>query len=116
MSSDRPRLTHLFVHVRDLAESRRFYVELLGLQLLLDEPGYIRVGGGDGFHIGMEQAPEAVGSIGIEIVMAVPDVDQAYRRLKADGVRFDSAPGDQPWGARHAWLRDPSGYRLSIYS
>ena len=114
--TQRPRLSHLFVHVRDLAESRRFYVDLLGLELLMEEPGYIRIGGGDGFHMGIEEVPDAVGSRGVEIVVAVPDVDEAYRRLTDAGVAFEAAPADQPWGARHAWLRDPSGYRLSIYS
>lgn len=110
------RLSHLFVHVRDLGATRRFYVDLLGLELLVDEGGYVRIGGGGGFHLGMEQVPEHVGAAGIEIVVAVDDVDEAYRRLRAAGVDFESEPTDMPWGARHAWLRDPSGYRLSICS
>ena len=111
----RARLSHLFVHVRSLAESRRFYVELLGLDVLLEEPGYLRVGNVGGWQMGMEEA-EPVGSAGIELVIRVPDVDEAYRRLTAAGVAFESPPADMEWAARHAWLRDPSGYRLSIYS
>jgi catechol 2,3-dioxygenase-like lactoylglutathione lyase family enzyme len=109
-------LSHLFVHVRDLPEARRFYVDRLGLELLVEEPGYIRIGGGDGFHIGMEEVPDEVGAAGVEIVVAVADVDEDYARLRAEGVEFESEPQDMPWGARHAWLRDPSGYRLSIFS
>jgi hypothetical protein len=30
--------------------------------------------------------------------------------------RFATAPQDMPWGMRHAWLEDPDGYRLSMYS
>ena len=58
----------------------------------------------------------AIGSAGIEIVIRVDDVDEAYRRFGAAGVVFDTAPEDQPWGARHAWLHDPDGYWLSICS
>lgn len=110
------RLSHLFVHVTDLAAARRFYVDQLGLDVLMEEPGYLRVGNADGWHMGLEQVPEQVGSRGIEIVVRVADVDDAYRRLTDAGVLFDTAPQDMEWGARHAWLRDPSGYRLSIYS
>ncbi len=112
-----PVLSHLFVLVGDLARSRRFYVDLLGLEALLEEDGYLRVGGREGFHIGMEEGtPERIGSLGIEIVIRVDDVDAAYDRLSALGVSFESPPADTEWGARHAWLSDPDGYRLSIYS
>jgi uncharacterized glyoxalase superfamily protein PhnB len=43
-------------------------------------------------------------------------VDRHYRELVASGVRFLEPPEDQEWGARHAWLIDPDGHRLSIYS
>jgi uncharacterized glyoxalase superfamily protein PhnB len=49
-------------------------------------------------------------------VIQVDDVDRRYRELVAGGVRFSGPPEDQEWGARHAWLIDPDGYRLSIYS
>jgi catechol 2,3-dioxygenase-like lactoylglutathione lyase family enzyme len=110
------RLSHLFMHVGELAAARRFYVDQLGLDVLMEEPGYLRVGNADGWHIGMEEVPDQVGSIGIELVLRVEDVDEAYRRLTDAGVAFDTPPRDMEWGARHAWLRDPSGYRLSIYS
>jgi catechol 2,3-dioxygenase-like lactoylglutathione lyase family enzyme len=110
------RLSHLFVHVRSLEETRRFYVEQLGLEVLMEEPGYLRIGNADGWHIGMEEVPDQVGSIGIELVVRVDDVDETYRRLTDAGVIFDTEPNDMEWGARHAWLHDPSGYRLSIYS
>lgn len=110
------RLSHLFMHVTDLAAIRRFYVDQLGLEVLMEEPGYLRIGNADGWHIGMEEVPDEVGSIGIELVLRVDDVDEAYARLTDAGVSFDTAPRDMEWGARHAWLRDPSGYRLSIYS
>lgn len=110
------RLSHLFVHVRSLAEARRFYVDLLGLEVLIEEPGYLRVGNADGWHIGMEEVPDQVGSVGIELVLRIDDVDEAYARMTDAGVAFETEPRDMEWGARHAWLRDPSGYRLSIYS
>jgi lactoylglutathione lyase len=103
--------------VSDLARSREFYADTLGLDLLMEEPGYVRVGGGGGIHLGIEQGKqEQVGAVGVELVLEVDDVDRRYRELVAAGVDFDGAPEDQEWGARHAWFRDPDGYRLSIFS
>lgn len=111
------RLSHLFLHVTDLVRARAFYVDTLGLALLVDDGGYVRVGGSDGFAMGMEaMPPEEVGAVGIEIVVRVDDVDASHSRMRRAGVVFDSEPTDMEWGARHAWLRDPDGYRLSIYT
>lgn len=114
-----PHLSHLFVSVRDLHATHRFYVEKLGLEVLVGGPDrtYMRLGGGGGFHIGFEAIPEAANPTdGIEIVIRVEDVDAVHARLSAAGVAFDAPPADQVWGARHAWLRDPTGYRVSLYS
>jgi catechol 2,3-dioxygenase-like lactoylglutathione lyase family enzyme len=43
-------LSHLFVHVGDLARTRVFYVDLQGLEPLMEGGGYPRVGGG---HAGL---------------------------------------------------------------
>lgn len=111
-----PQFSHLFIHVKSLQDSRAFYVDTLGLQVLLEEPGYLRIGGGGGFHVGMEEMPEAVEAQGIEIEVRVPDVDEVFDRLSALGIAFETPPEDMPWGARHARLRDPSGHRLSIFT
>jgi catechol 2,3-dioxygenase-like lactoylglutathione lyase family enzyme len=112
----RPHLTHLFMEVADLERARWFWVEALGLELLEDRGAYIRVGGGGGFAIGIEQAPGRVSPQGPEITMRVDDVDVAVARLRDLGVEIVDGPTDQPWGARHAWLLDPDGRRMSIYS
>ena len=114
-----PHLSHLFVSVRDLHATHRFYVEQLGLEVLVGGPDrtYMRVGGGGGFHIGFEVIPAAaVPTDGIEIRVRVDDVDATYERLVSAGLTFDGPPADQVWGARHVWLRDPTGHRVSIFS
>lgn len=75
------------------------------------------VGGNGGFAIGIEQVPlEQVSPRGPEITLRVDDVDETVTRLKEMGVQIEAEPADQPWQARHAWLRDPDGRRMSIYS
>jgi catechol 2,3-dioxygenase-like lactoylglutathione lyase family enzyme len=107
---------HLFLHVTSLDRSRRFY-ELLGLEVLFEEPGYVRFGGSGGFTVGMEErSSEEVGGPGVEIEVRVDDVDGRHAELRSAGVDFTEPPRDMPWGARHAFLRDPDGYRVSIFS
>ena len=107
-------LSHLFTTVGSLDEARRLYVDLLGLEMLMDDETYVRVGGGDGFHMGVEETAGGAGPH-TEIVVRVDDVDATVDRLRAAGMEVTD-PVDQPWGARHAWLRDGDGRPLSIYS
>jgi catechol 2,3-dioxygenase-like lactoylglutathione lyase family enzyme len=112
----RAGFSHCFLHVTDLERTRAFYVDLLGVEVLVEGPGYLRLGGGGGFHIGVEQrAASEVGAPGIELELQVPDVDALASTLRQAGVSV-TEPSDQEWGARHAWLHDPDGYRLSIWS
>jgi catechol 2,3-dioxygenase-like lactoylglutathione lyase family enzyme len=107
--------SHIFMLVSDLEGQRRLFVDTLGLSVLAEHPGYLQIGGGEGFHIGMEEGdpgrPNAM-----EITIRVDDVDQMYERLVEAGVEVESPPRDQDWGARHVWFRDGDGRRMSIYS
>jgi len=111
----RPGLSHLFVTVGDLAEARRFWTEVIGLDVLADEDEYLRVGGGGGFSMGIERAAEG-DEPEVEVVVRVADVDASYERLQALGIACDGPPEDMPWGARHVWLRGPDGRRISLFS
>jgi catechol 2,3-dioxygenase-like lactoylglutathione lyase family enzyme len=100
--------------VRSLDDARRLYVDLLGLEVLVDDDGYVRIGGGGGFQIGVEQEPG--GEVRqADIVVRVDDVDAIVDRLRAAGIEVTD-PHDQEWGARHAWLHDADGRPISIYT
>lgn len=116
-------LSHLFFHVRDLGAARAFWVGLLELEALVDEAGYLRIGGGDGFHIGLEQWPEDQMPAGspptaqtpdLEIVVRVADVERTAKRLRLAGFPIVLGPMETPWGTLHAWTRDPEGRSVSI--
>jgi catechol 2,3-dioxygenase-like lactoylglutathione lyase family enzyme len=107
-------LSHLFMPVRSLDEARRLYVDLLELEVLVDEGGYVRIGGGDGFHMGVEQEPDGAVKQA-DLVVRVDDVDATVARLRQAGIEVTD-PEDQEWGARHAWLHDADGRPISIYT
>ena len=113
---DGPGFSHCFLHVSDLGRTRAFYVDRLGLEVLAEGDDYLRIGGGGGFNVGIEERPASeVGAPGIELELRVSDVDVVAARLREAGIAL-TEPSDQEWGARHAWLHDPDGYRLSIWS
>lgn len=117
-------LSHLFFHVRDLAAARAFYVGLLELEVLVDEGGYLRVGGPDGFHVGLEEWPDdqmppndppsGPQDPDLEIVVRVDDVERTCKRLRLAGHPIVLGPMETPWGTLHAWTRDPEGRSVSI--
>ena len=110
-----PGLSHLFVTVADLDEARKFWTEVMGLDVLVEDDEYLRVGGGGGFSMGIERAAEG-DEPEVEIVIRVADLDASYQRLLALGIECDGPPEEMPWGARHIWLRGPDGRRISLYS
>ncbi|MGH7511199.1 MAG: VOC family protein [Gemmatimonadales bacterium] len=106
------RLSHVHLPVVDLARSRAFYRDQLGLQtgftsetmaefpaagIVLDqETGFKR-----------SKTPVTVG-------IGVDDVDSAFAALEARGVPVVDPPTDQPWGVRNFYIRDPDGYVIEF--
>ena len=109
------RLSHVYTTVSDLAAARAFWTGLIGLEVLVDDDAYLRLGGAGGYSMGMERADEGEAPE-VEIVVRVPDVDVAYQRLQSAGIECGGPPEEMPWGARHIWLRDPDGHLISIYA
>jgi catechol 2,3-dioxygenase-like lactoylglutathione lyase family enzyme len=109
------RLSHLFMIVSDVEAQVRLLVDVVGLELLVQEEGYVRVGGNGGFYIGMEQGEPTVGD-DVDFNIEVDDVDAAYERLIEAGVEVEGPPELQEWGARHLWFQDVDGRRMSLFT
>jgi catechol 2,3-dioxygenase-like lactoylglutathione lyase family enzyme len=102
--------------VSDLEAQRRLLVDVVGLEVLLDEGDYVRIGGEGGFHLGLEEGAPGPPRDGLEINIQVDDVDGVHRRLVDAGVLVEGPPEDQEWGARHVWFEDVDGRRWSVFS
>jgi catechol 2,3-dioxygenase-like lactoylglutathione lyase family enzyme len=109
------RLSHLFMIVSNVEAQVRLLVDVVGLELLVQEEEYVRVGGNGGFYIGMERGSPSVGD-DVDINIEVDDVDAAYGRLIEAGVEVERPPEQQEWGARHLWFRDVDGRRMSLFT
>jgi len=102
--------------VTDLAASRRFYVDTLGLQVT-DESGgviYLRAMEERGHHcIILRQAENAdVGVLGFKL-FDTPDLDKAEAFFRAKGLPVDWV--ERPYQGRTLLTRDPWGIPLEFY-
>lgn len=121
MSNAPPSFTQqvTFLYTRDLPATTRFYEELLGLPLVLNQGGcrIYRVAA-DAFvgFCASEAAAAPPAERRTVIVTLVSDaVDEWYRWLSARGVVFEKTPAlNEQFNIYHCFLRDPNGYLLEI--
>jgi catechol 2,3-dioxygenase-like lactoylglutathione lyase family enzyme len=123
-SASAPAFNHAMIYSKDVSTALRFYAEKLGFKLLEDfqhdgRSVYARlksprgsttialhaVAPGDELHTG-----------GIRLYFEVPDLERYCERLESAGVQFSQKPKQMPWGWKHAYLDDPDGHEVSLYS
>jgi uncharacterized glyoxalase superfamily protein PhnB len=51
---------------------------------------------------------------GVEIVLEVEDLDEAFARAQGTGQPIAEPPRLQPWGLRDFRLADPDGYYIRV--
>ncbi|HEX4740139.1 MAG TPA: VOC family protein [Caulobacteraceae bacterium] len=110
------------VWTADIARSRLFYSEILGLALKGQSHGadIYDVGGGE---LRVSPVPTTKPSEHTVIGFAVEDLDAVAEDLERRGVATERFPGFQhdprgvwraPDGAKVLWFRDPDGNLLSV--
>ncbi|SEW53406.1 VOC family protein [Chitinophaga arvensicola] len=107
-----------------IAESKKFYTEVLGFGVTFENEFYLLL------HTPDKQAelsfllPEhasqqplfrpAFNGQGMYLTIEVPDVDKVYEEIKAKGIAVQIAIRNEPWGDRHFAIKDPSGVGIDI--
>jgi catechol 2,3-dioxygenase-like lactoylglutathione lyase family enzyme len=105
-----------FLHTRDLADTARFYEDVLGLDLVLDQ-GDCRIYRvcGEAFVGFCQRASASRTPMGTILTLVVADVDAWRDYLAHQGVAPDRPPAHNPtYGIYHLFLRDPNGYLIEI--
>ena len=101
---------------QDLARARRFYTEVLGLEIETEGESDLELRAGqvtldvfDPSSIGQPFAPSPAG-----VALRVADVDAARAELESKGVPFD---GDTivTGVCKQAWFKDPDGNALMLH-
>jgi lactoylglutathione lyase len=127
--SDKFRLLHTMIRVRDLDASLQFYTNLLGMKLLRkrDYPTgkftLAFVGYGDETsntvieltHNWEQAEPYNLGTAFGHLAVGVPDVYKTCERLAAAGVEIPRPAGPMAHGGSViAFIEDPDGYRIEL--
>lgn len=111
----------VILFVKDLARSRTFYHEVLGLPVQFEDDASIgfEMGGVafivlqvDRARVQLQGEPVATPSAGAtSFLTAFTDkVDELHAELAELGVAFFQLPTSQPWGMRTAYFKDPDGH------
>ena len=120
-------LDHVTIVVKDLAATRRFYVELLGMDEV-PRPGFSFAGqwfqaGATLIHTILEfegSGPAGTGACrttrGHHFAFLVDDCLAAARRIEAAGMSFVSPPKERPDGAIQLFINDPDGHLVELCS
>ena len=112
---------HAMVYTGKFAEARRFYVELLGFKVLEEMAPYyarLRSARGEGtlaLHA-LEPGKTSSESSGVRLYFETANLDKACKDLEKAGVKFSQPPKLMPWGWKHAYLDDPDGHEVSLYT
>lgn len=105
-----------FLYTRDLTATARFYEQVMGLPLILDQ-GSCRIYrvSGDGFLGFCQRETAPAQPQGIIVTFATRKVDAWHAHLTAQGIPFEKPPALNPdYNIYHCFLRDPNGYLLEI--
>ena len=104
-----------FCYTRDLPRTARFYEEVVGLRLVLDQGGCRIYRTAAGAYLGFCGRDDADRPAGVILTLVTDGVDAWHARLSERGVEFEKAPAHNPeYGIYHCFFRDPNGYLLEI--
>ncbi|ANF96844.1 VOC family protein [Paenibacillus bovis] len=115
------KIGHVHFHVSDLSEARRFYVDVLGFEMMLTDNRSVAFIAAGGYHhhlglntwagVGVKKAP--ANAAGIDYYsLQLPD-RQALDEVKAR-VRSAGIPADEE--EQFLWVTDPSHIRILFYT
>lgn len=104
-----------------LRESRDFYIEHFGFELVYESDWYIELlsptlAAGVSFTLPQHEIGEYFNGQGLILSFGVDDVDNEYQRLKREGLPILQELQDKPWGERSFVVNDPSGVHIYVYS
>lgn len=120
-------LDHVTLVIKDLAATRRFYVDLLGMDEVA-RPKFSFAGqwfqaGATLIHTNLESeetGPAGTGAWhkprGHHLAFLVDDCRRVGAELERAGVTVASSPRQRPDGAWQLFLQDPDGYLVELCS
>jgi catechol 2,3-dioxygenase-like lactoylglutathione lyase family enzyme len=103
------------VATQDVAAARRFYQDVLGLDLLMDM-GWIATYGSSAESLVQISFMSQGGSDRPvpDLSIEVDDLETALQEMRSAGFPIEYGPAGEPWGVRRFFVRDPFGKLVNV--
>lgn len=101
--------------VSDPAAAKRFYQDVLGLDVLMDMGWIATYGSNQRMTVQMSFMSEGGSGAPVpDLSIEVDDLDAALARVKKAELPIEYGPAKEPWGVRRFFVRDPFGKLVNI--
>jgi catechol 2,3-dioxygenase-like lactoylglutathione lyase family enzyme len=100
----------------DVAASREFYVEVLGMRVVMEDPVLDLQSPGEPAAeviIGAQEMQDPRPSFGVDVGEPAA-VDAAHAEAVRRGLRVVYPLRDEPWGVRRFFVEDPGGTIVNV--
>ena len=99
----------------DPAAAKRFYQDVLGLDVLMDQGWIATFGSQQLMSLQISIASEGGSGTPVpDVSIEVDDLDAARQAMISAGFNIEYGPADEPWGVRRFYVRDPFGKLVNI--
>jgi catechol 2,3-dioxygenase-like lactoylglutathione lyase family enzyme len=105
------------IETPDIAAAKRFYRDVLGLDLKMDHGWIATYGSTETMNVQISFAEQGGSGTPVpDLSIEVDDVEAALEAMKKAGFAVEYGPADEPWGVRRFYVRDPFGRLVNILS
>ncbi|OPA75323.1 glyoxalase [Paenibacillus selenitireducens] len=103
------------IETPEVMAAKRFYHDVLGLELLMDQGWIATYGSHEEMSIQISFASQGGSDTPTpDISIEVDNVDEALERMKSAGIPIEYGPVNEAWGVRRFYVRDPFGKLINI--
>ena len=103
------------IAAKNIAEVQQFYIDLLGLDLVMDHRWIATLASGETAQIQLSIASQGGSGTAVpDLSIEVDDVDAVHARARTLGIEIAYPLTDEPWGVRRFYLIDPAGKLINI--
>jgi catechol 2,3-dioxygenase-like lactoylglutathione lyase family enzyme len=103
------------INAPDIAGAKRFYQDVLGLQLLMDHGWIATYGSDEKMAVQISFASQGVSEMPApDLSIEVDDLNAALDGMKNAGFSIEYGPTIELWGVRRFFVRDPFNKLVNI--
>jgi catechol 2,3-dioxygenase-like lactoylglutathione lyase family enzyme len=105
------------IETQDIAAARRFYGDILGLEVIMDHGWLTTYGSEATMSLQVSFASQGGSNTPVpDLSIEVDDVDATLAEMTSAGFSVEYGPANEPWSVRRFFVRDPFGKLVNILS